>query len=220
MSNKIKINTSNIIKMTQSLLSELSYFEEDGPIKANFTEGHEKILIITGENASGKSFIRRLIQLSCKQEKVELIHLSQEARTMGWITSAFVYGSESYDSTGYNSSNTITTGISTCQSRESDHYILWDEPDIGLSERYSGGVGVAIRKFVENLPKHTRGCVVITHSKALVKQLLSLNPSHLRLGDDLSLNDWMNEIAEPGDLKELQEKNHKMFRLINEIIKG
>jgi hypothetical protein len=198
------------------MIDTLSYFED--VIQATLTHGHKQNLIITGENATGKSFIRRLVYVICKQENIELIHLSQQGRCTTGIPSAMIYGDESYNSTGYNTSTTIMGGINTCNNRDKDHFILWDEPDIGLSEKYSAGVGVAIRGFVENIPAHTRGSIVITHSKSLVRQLLPLNPTHLRLGDTLSLNDWLREIPEPGDLDELKKRNHAMYLKINEII--
>ena len=213
---KLKFSCTNVITLVESMIENLSYFDV---IKATLTTGHKQNLIITGENATGKSFIRRLVYLVCKQEKVELIHLSQQGRSTSGIPSALIYGDESYDSTGYNTSTTITCGITTCNNRDSDHFILWDEPDIGLSEKYAAGVGVAIRGFVENIPKHTRGSIVITHSKPLVRQLLPIGPSHLRLGDTMTLNDWLNETPEPGDLNELSERNHAMYHAINKIIK-
>jgi hypothetical protein len=215
---ELNFDVSNVITMTDGIMSDISYFVE-GILKARFDKGHEKMLVITGENATGKSFMRRLYHIVCKKEKIEFIHISQESRVDGGVMSAFVYGSENWESTGYISSKTILNGISTCQSRDNDHFILWDEPDIGLSEKYAGAAGVAIKKYVENISNYTRGCIVITHSKPLVKQLLPLHPSYLRLGDNLCLNDWINKDQEPGDLKELGENNIKMFKSISSIMK-
>jgi ABC-type transport system involved in cytochrome c biogenesis ATPase subunit len=53
-----------MITLTESMLSQLSYFkineEEQGPIEAKFDVGNHKLVLITGENATGKSFVRRL----------------------------------------------------------------------------------------------------------------------------------------------------------------
>lgn len=213
---KDEFDYSSLANLTKSLMDELLYFH--GPIDAKFDIGNEKLVIVTGENATGKSFIRRIYQSAIKLKKQEVIHLSQEGRSSSGIARAFVYGDESYNSTGSNTAHTITTGINTCQGRENPHYIIWDEPDIGLSEKYAGGAGVAIRKFVENLPKFTQGVVVITHSKALVRQLLPINPSHLRLGGCPKIEEWINRVEEPGDLEELRERNHNTFRAIQSIL--
>lgn len=212
-----KFNCTNVITIIEDMVNQLPYFQE--VIKTSFTPNNNRCLIITGENATGKSFIRRIITQICKQEKIELIHLSQESRRVGGIISAFVYGDDSVDSTGYNSCNTVVGGITTCNGRDNDHFILWDEPDIGLSDRYAAGIGVTIKQFIDNIPKHTLGSIIITHSKHLVRQLLPINPSHLRVGDTSSLIDWLNETVEPSDIKELKGRNSEMFHNLNKIIK-
>jgi hypothetical protein len=220
---QIAFDLKNMVTLTESMLSELSYFKasekESGPINAAFDAGNEKFVLVTGENASGKSFVRRLYYAVLKEEKFEVIHLSQQGRSSSGIVSSLIYGDESYNSTGYLTSRLISTGIKTCQGRETAHYIIWDEPDIGLSESYAGGVGVAIRKFVENLPELTLGVVVITHSKALVRQLLPVKPSHLRLGGCPDLMTWLSTTSEPVGLESLYNRNNTMYDEIQKILK-
>lgn len=222
MEKEIKFNYRDMITLTKSMLSELSYFKcdstEAGPITAVFDEGHDRFVVVTGENASGKSFVRKLLYSIIKQKKMECIHLSQQGRSSSGIASSLIYGDESYNSTGYLTSRLIITGINTCRGREEPHYIIWDEPDIGLSDGYAAGIGVEIRKFVETLPDLTKGVIVITHSKALVRQLLPINPSHLRLGGCPSLNSWLNSVTEPLDLKSLSERNELIFKSIQAIL--
>lgn len=220
----LKFNYKDMITLTESMLSRLSYFkineEEQGPIEAKFDAGNTKLVLITGENATGKSFVRRLYCGAIKKSGVEVIHLSQEGRSSGGIVRAFVYGDESHDSTGYLTSRLITTGVNTCKGRIDPHYIIWDEPDLGLSDSYAGGVGVEIRKFVETLPELTKGVVVITHNKSLVRQLLPVNPSHLRLGGCPDLNTWLNTFSDPADISVLENRNHAMFRSIDSILRS
>lgn len=208
----------NMITLTQSIVQNLSYFDDDGPIKVAFDSGHDKLVIVTGDNATGKSFIRRVYHAVIKLTKDEVMHLSQEGRCSSGIPSALIYGDESYNSTGFLTSCTVSTGIRSCKERTTPHYIIWDEPDIGLSEKYAGGVGVEIRKFVENLSEYTQGVIVVTHSKAIVRQLVSLNPSHLRVGGCPDLKTWLNRFEEPGSLEELEERNHTVFRAIQKLL--
>lgn len=217
MKNKNDFNYKNMITLTQSIIDTLLYFN-DGPIKVNFNSGHEKLVVVTGDNATGKSFVRRVYHAVIKLTNNEVMHLSQEGRCSSGIPAAMIYGDESYNSTGYLTSCTVSTGIRSCKERTTPHYIIWDEPDIGLSEKYAGGVGVEIRKFVENLSEYTKGVIIITHSKAIVRQLVSLNPSHLRVGDCLDLKTWLNRIEEPGSLEELEERNHTIFKAIQKIL--
>ncbi|MFW6220000.1 MAG: hypothetical protein ACOC33_04095 [bacterium] len=207
---------SNLSNLTKSMIDELSYFND--PIQVKFDVGNENLVLITGDNATGKSFVRRLYQSVIKLNNTETIHLSQQGRCSSGIPSLLIYGDETHDSTGNNTVNTIFGGINTCKSRNNKHYIIWDEPEIGLSEKYAGGVGVEIKKFVEDLPKLTQGVVIITHSKPLVKQLLPINPSHLRLGNCPNLTEWINKIEEPGDLNELRERNRQTYKAIQSIL--
>jgi hypothetical protein len=214
-------NLKSVVTITKSLIEDLLYFQnENDCLVANFTEGGKyPIVVITGENATGKSFIRRLYQLLFKEYcNIECIHLSQQGRSSSGIIKAFVYGDETWESTGDISGRTVRTGISTCNSRDNKHTIIWDEPDIGLSDSYSAGIGVEIRKFVENLPKLTFGVIVITHSKYLIKELLPLNPHHLRLGDNKSLNSYLKERVKPKDISTLHDRAIETFRKIQSII--
>lgn len=216
-------NLTNIVTLTQSMLEQLTYFDsEEDIIKANFTEGGKyPIIVITGENAMGKSFVRRLYQVVFnKYSTIECIHISQQGRSSSGIMKAFIYGAEDYESTGQITCRTILGGINTCNSRENEHTIIWDEPDIGLSDSYAAGVGVKIREFVENLPKLTFGVIVITHSKYLVKQLLPLNPHYLRIGDNKSLENFLKERVKPKNIQELEDRALETFRKISKMMKN
>lgn len=126
---------------------DFRYFHPEGDAKAaipfRWVPGTGKLVVVTGENAGGKSFFRRILSHTAKLKKIEPISVSMEGRrnvayNIGLV---FVYGDEEHDATGVNSIRTVTTGISTCRSRESDHMIVWDEPDLGLSEGLRASVG-------------------------------------------------------------------------------
>ncbi|MDD5651695.1 MAG: hypothetical protein PHF86_14970 [Candidatus Nanoarchaeia archaeon] len=213
----MKYSTKNMVALTTDMC-ELACL--NGPLNTHFDPGHKDIVVVTGENATGKSFIRRLYYTILKQMKLEVIHLSQQGRSSSGIPAAMIYGDESYNSTGYLTALTVVNGIKNCQKREHEHYIIWDEPDIGLSEKYSGAVGVKIREFVENIPALTKGVVVISHSKPLIRQLLPLNPSHLRVGGCSDLKTWLNTVDEPGNLEDLFARNEKVYDEIAALIKA
>lgn len=214
------LNFDSIVSLIKSLIDELEYFEgEDPAITINLTKGGKyPIVVMTGENATGKSFFRRLLQTSLKKYgNIECIHLSQESRTKGGCFNAFLYGDENWESTGQITGRTVVTGVNTCNSRDTKHAIIWDEPDIGLSDEYSAGVGVKIREFVENISELTFGVIIITHSKHLIRQLLPLNPHHLRFGDNKSLDSFLNESVIPKNIDELGDKANETFRKISAI---
>lgn len=208
----------------------LDYFQElDGSvaIPAHFQEGTGPLVLVVGDNASGKSFFRRIVSAICAQakEKTEMISISMEGRRSTgfypWL--ALVYGDESWQSTGALSASTVTTGIKTSQGREGRHVLFWDEPDLGLSDAWASGVGRALAAFSKAPSSHLVSAFVVTHSKALVSQLLDSNPHYLHLGappEDAprSLMEWFEAPVIPRDIEELGEASHKRFKAIQKIL--
>ena len=217
------------VRDAQSLISEcltLEYFHpnEDGvvPIQAHWRPGQGNLVVVLGDNASGKSFFRRLIGCICRDVGIEHIHLSMEGRNQSFGgLRGLVYGDEEIESTGVNSAHTVGRGIKTCQGRETKHVIFWDEPDLGLSDNSAAGVGVAIREFAIAQPAHTVATIVVTHSRALVQQLAPSAPHYLYLGEDNvpeTLEAWLMAPIVPISMDELFAKSKRRYRLILKII--
>lgn len=181
------------------------------------------MILVLGENAAGKSFFRRVVQGVCSKSKTECITFSMEARRkisyMPWLT--LVYGDEESESTGVNSARMVQTGISTCLSRDNGHVVFWDEPDVGLSDGFAAGVGVALHDFAIKPGKHTKAAIVVTHSRALVEQVAGLNPTYLHLGTNEApptLEHWLNRPIKPQPIEELFASTRKRFKLIQTVL--
>lgn len=194
------------------------------PIPFHRVDGETPLVLVLGDNAAGKSFFRRVVQAVSSKNKVECIHLSMEARRTisynPWL--AMVYGDEEHESTGVNSASMVKSGVSTCRSRTTSHVIFWDEPDIGLSDCYAAGVGVALREFAQTVANHTKAAFVVTHSKPLVEQVLSINPTYIHLGTEdapRTLQDWLKKPVQPRPIEELLEATRVRFKLIQEVLK-
>lgn len=214
-----------------SLLSQvlaLSYFSPqngDPPAIPVFRrDGSCPLVLIVGENASGKSFFRRLIKGACSYHPrdIECIDISMEGRgrSYGGIR-GLIYGDEESESTGVNSSNTVTVGIRTCRARSSPHVIFWDEPDLGLSENASAGLGQAIASYMAAPNTHTLAACVVTHSKPLVRELVSLDPHYLYVGDGEApptLQAWLELPLIPRSPDDIQEAGRRRFRAIQKIL--
>lgn len=206
----------------------LRYFSPDDEIGGkvaiphHWVRGRGNFAVALGENASGKSFFRRIVTALCRESKVEAMPISMEGRGgyYGGLR-GFIYGDESWQSTGENSSNTVLAGIRTCQGREGSHVIFWDEPDLGLSDGWAAGMGVARREFAEKLPSRTYGAIVVTHSRALVREILPAEPHYLHFGTDdppPTLQDWLDHRPKPRALSKLGEESHKRFKMIQKIL--
>lgn len=205
---------------------DLDYFHpegEEGPaIPHLYVKGKGRLVVVTGDNAGGKSFFRRLVQLVCRDAGIECMAISVQGRVTSSVARPFIYGGEEWQSTGQNSVNTVLTGIRTCQSRTTPHVMFWDEPDIGLSESWAAGVGQKIAAFGKALPEHTVAAIVVTHSKALLSQLVGQNPHFIHFGSETpppSLRAWLDAPVVPRDPEELPKLSVARFRRIERILK-
>jgi hypothetical protein len=204
----------------------LDYFHgSEVAIPYHRVDGEDKLVVIVGDNASGKSFCRRIIQAMCQKAKVECIAISAEGRRKiaysPWLT--LVYGDEEYEATGVNSVGTVLQGINTCRARTSEHVIFWDEPDLGLSDAWARGVGKKFCAFAQDPPRHTSAAFIVSHRKALVRELLPANPSYLHLGVDGSLapptlQDWLDREPEPMDPEVLSKMSRARYSAIQQIL--
>lgn len=177
------------------------------------------LVVVVGENGGGKSFVRRIAHEICGYHKIECIPISMEGRqTMAFAS--LVYGSESYRSTGQNSVGTVVTGIKTSRSRTSRHIIIWDEPDIGLSEGAAASVGRAIADFVKEAPDKLVASIVTTHRKALVQELAPQKPHYLFLGGEgpASLQEWLEAPPVVRTLEEIGSACKARFDAIQKIL--
>ena len=221
-------DTSGLLRC---VLEDLSYFHRKGKrtpaiIPYHWVKGTSNLAVILGENASGKSFVRRCAHSISKSAGVEFLGISMELRSCGGIERAFIFGDEQWQATGVISIKTVLTGISTCRSRDGAHVMFWDEPDLGLSDSAAAGVGLAIAKFVRNPGKHTRAILVATHNRHVVEQLTPLDPHYVHVGCDPSeapetLTDWLKRPVVPcHDLEKLSDTMLTRFRAINAVING
>lgn len=185
--------------------------------------GKGRLVVLVGDNASGKSFVRRMVCTIARRNSVEAIHISMESRSGPDYTGgmrSFVYGLEEMHSTGQNSVGTVLGGMRTCKGRTHDHIMFWDEPDVGLSDSWAAGMGVAIRDFAADLPDHTRGVFLVTHSKAMVSQLFEARPHFVYFGDDppMSMSHWFERPIIPRNIEELPKLSRTRFLKLQAII--
>lgn len=207
-------------------LFDTALFTGDKPAIPHLrVDGSTQLVVVVGDNASGKSLLRRVVQAVCKVEEVECIHLSMEGRGSTTYNPfrSFIYGDESTQATGANSAFTVLKGIDTCRARDKPHVIFWDEPDLGLSDSWAAGLGQKIAEFAKDLPEHTKAVVLVTHSKSLISQLLDLKPNYVHVGvkpekAPQTLMNWFEAPVIPRDPEELSELSHKRFRAIQKVL--
>jgi hypothetical protein len=130
-------------KLTQLLLDVLDDTEVFGAIGACPTayeparKASSRILLISGDNAGGKSFFCKYLSQFVREEtKMEVMRIGMEMRTTGGMVRSFVFGDEGRCSTGELTAHSILGVIHNSRQRGHSHMVCLDEPDVGLSEGY------------------------------------------------------------------------------------
>lgn len=182
--------------------------------------GNTKLIVVTGENATGKSFLRRIFTLGLHEAGIDYLALSMQKRTtsLGDCSNTFIYGDESCNATGDCTASSVLGAMRTSLAREEDgkrHAILWDEPDVGLSDSYAAGAALDMVDFLADAPKKLFFAAVTTHRKAMLVELQKHGAHHIRLGDKLTLDEVLAAPVKPRRLQELKDRNISLFRAIH-----
>lgn len=217
---------TNAETLLSGIFETLRYFEgEDGKppvLPYHWVKGRGNFVVVAGENASGKSFLRKLVTVFGQKQKTEVMPVSMAGRTESGIVRAFVYGSEAWHSTGENSANTVLAGIRTCRSRDNDHVIFFDEPDIGLSDSWAAGMGQTMSDFAATLPEKTLAAFLVTHNRALLSEFLRgyAEPHYVCFGKKPAptLQAWIDRPIKAKPIEKLGEESHKRFLAIQKIL--
>ena len=222
-----KTYSTNSIREFMTDVLSLQFFQPNAKhnntpaIDTYLHEGECPLITVIGDNACGKSILRRCVASALNKMDHERIHISQQGRSSGEgrIQRLFVYGSEEEDSTGFNSVKSVLTAIKTSKARTTKHTIFFDEPDIGLSDNNAAGVGVAIREFIQNKPEHLFAVFVVSHNKHLMAELNKCSPWNLRMGDAPPLAEWLVQPVVPADITQLPKIGHARYDRIEEVFK-
>lgn len=129
--------------------------------------------MVTGDNAAGKSFVRRMYVTACGVRKVECINISLERRTSHDISTVFIFRDEQVFASGVISAETITAGFSTARNRSGKVMLVWDEPELGMSEELQLTAMNYVVDQVRDWPDNLEGLVFMTHSRIVVRELVS-----------------------------------------------
>lgn len=197
------------------------WFKEPSPFRCDVQCGHPKLCVITGPNTSGKSLLRKVIHNRYADRKWQYINLSQEGRcdSKGGMR-LFVYGTETDESTGYNSIKMFLKMIQSGQSYENPFGVMLDEPEIGCSEEVQAALSLRIIRDLDTMP-NLHGLYIVTHSRELARHLLPINPTHWRLGGDgVTLQQFVDRPVVPADLEEVMTVGKERWHAVHQVIKA
>lgn len=194
----------NLEKDNQLIFDKLSIHKADS-----------NVVIIYGENASGKSLFSSIIEQCARSEKIGCRNACMRNRTSSGIEKAFIFGDEGSQSTGATSLSVAVKCLSNTLKEDKDALAILDEPDVGLSDYYTPALGKYIAEQMATAPEHV-GLVLVSHSKLLMKSFLDTynKPvSTIGINTNLSLQDWINQSEEATmeELLSLKEKAHEKY---------
>jgi hypothetical protein len=208
-----------------------AFGDEESPFHASVTEGDPRLLLIVGENASGKSLAFRLIAQIANQHKVLPVTISIRERTGGGsgghesMRRTFMYGDEHEKSTGANSARVVETGFHNLE-RDSAAILGLDEPEIGLSDGYAEALGEFIGARAASAAGKSCGVMVVTHSRRLARGLvrgLGAAPTFMTMTEEPSgMDDWIagEETRSVEDLLGLKTLGLERWRAVDKLLKA
>lgn len=225
----------NILELTKDMLYGAAlWVDVELPFKATVHKGAPRVLVVVGENCSGKSFLVESLRswASGMQPKVYNIQISIRERTgaglyeQAAMRRAMMFGDESEHSTGATSISVLERAFSSMQDRHDSGYpclLVLDEPELGLSDGYAGAMGTWLARKAKALPESSVGIVIVTHSRSLVTQLareLGEIPSLVRMGAAGDLTDWLEqpEVRSVEDLIALDQLDTTSWRAVRNAL--
>lgn len=173
-----------------------------------------RLTILTGPNASGKSLIRKQLtyylmdSLGLPRDKpcVASISLSSRMSRSDGVPNLFYEDAE--EATSVNSIRLLKAVLKT-----SDRYLVFDEPEIGMSEETQLATALFLNDKKKELLDRNLGILLITHSRVIAANIdnddfLSVDPQYT------SKEAWLNRTLVPTDLSTLPTESVELYRAI------
>lgn len=166
-----------------------------------------KITVLTGFNATGKSLIRKLLKSTFSEKlndkKIIIPHSSQELRTSN-VASLGALSSIANDVDWLSTSQQSISLIKKMINYD-NFYVVIDEPEIGCSEELQLGIA---DYFNKNFDREKKGCLIITHSKIIVKNIVSDVFINI---EKQTKNEWLNREINMVSLDDFIKFSDEMF---------
>lgn len=202
-------------------------FTDGQPFKGSLALGAEdsRVAIVAGPNASGKSLLVRLLAAWLTTDKIEPLQVSMRYRTMAGMHRVFMFGSDEDQSTGATSLHAVLGATRASRDREDKHWVMLDEPDVGLSADYAAAMGEYLAQYGNDQPERSKGLLVVTHSQPLVMSLLQnlkLRPHFIHLGEPQSVEEWLHHPCSSrtvDELLNLDKLGHDRWRQVEAQLK-
>lgn len=179
-----------------------------------------KVTILTGGNASGKSVIRKLlnIRLADKLGKESATSsVSMELRTSGnsgllGTGLDHMYSDNPWESTGehtvYLVKGLLKSNTTEEMAETNKRYIVIDELETGLSKEALLGICQMLESEMERILKNSYGILLITHSDEVVRNLK--HDSFINI-EGLTEEEWLNREVEPVNPDDIERWSRALY---------
>lgn len=182
--------------------------------------GGTRVLLVTGGNCTGKSLLRRIIHCRMKSDGCEVWQFSQQLKTAHFAR--VFLGDEDEESTGFITAKNMLKTLRLVDEESKDkRFIIWDEPEIGLSEESQIGLAQKLRTAFDRQRKNLIGVVFLTHSRIFV-QILKDMPSlqWVSLDGYATPDAWITRKLEAVDPELLREQGFQRWRAVNKAMEA
>jgi len=204
---------------------------ETAPFHAVVDHQDPKLVVITGENASGKSLFFQFVAAMVRKEEGAValtISIRERISATNGMRRVFMFGDETEQSTGATSVSTLANAFGNNLDHDNGSMLMLDEPELGLSDGYARAMGEYIGRSTHDIPAVCGGVIVITHSRSLVRGLLAgygATPTHVSISADApqpaGIQQWLDASEERTveDLLALREVGLDRWRQVLKILK-
>lgn len=181
--------------------------------------GH--VTILTGDNGTGKSLIRKVLCSSLRNQEnddtIKIADISMEKRTglhAGLGGGGVFFRDVEWVATSDNSLSFLYSLLNSAK----DRYLVLDEPELGMSQDLQKSIGIYLSKRIPETMKENRGMLIITHSREFVR---SLSVEHVFVNlQKKSEEEWLNESTKEIDLDDFRKKCDALFNLLRDHLKS
>lgn len=225
---------ANIASAAREVAERSVLFNNDpSPFFAAVADGSRQMVVVTGENASGKSLFARVVSSILRVEnRMVPVSVSIRERTgagldeMSSFRKVMMFGEEHERSTGATSASVVQTAFGNLR-HDGGSVLVLDEPEIGLADSYTRALGQFIGEQATRVPRVCGGVMVVTHSRSLVRGIvdgLGADPTHVAISAGqparAGLHAWLEreEHRTVDELLALQDVGLERWRRVSRLL--
>ena len=177
----------------------------------------DKITILTGGNALGKSLIRKQLTFYISDKKdipanKAVISVSMQTRTESRPEYSAL-SEMNHDLPWCSTSDSTINLLNSMLSHAKNKFIVIDELEIGMSREVQAGVCHMLNEKFPDILKNNYGILVITHSEDVVK---NLNHDNFINIEGMSEEQWLTRDIIPVEPKDLESWATALFKAVRD----